>query len=74
MKIIFRKDDEAKISVFHKVGTEEISFSYVDMIKKLIETKKMEKPEIEDGFSEEETKSINSMADLINEKLNEEEL
>ena len=66
MKLIFKKDDENEISVFQKVNSKEQDFSYVDMIKDLIKSKKMEDPEISKGFTEAEKKSINSMVTHIN--------
>ena len=47
----------------------EQNFSYVDMIKSLIESKKMENPEISSGFTDAEIKSINSMVTFINKEI-----
>ena len=70
MKLIFKKDDESQISVFHDIDGEEQKFSYVDMIKALIESKKMEEPEIQEGcFTEAETKSIQRMVEFINKEI-----
>ena len=65
MKLTFRKKDE-EISVQCIEGDKETGFSYIDMIKSLIHDGKLDDPEIGEGFSEEETKSIRSMFALIN--------
>jgi len=69
MKLLFKKDEDFQISVFHIVNGFEQEFSYVNMIKALIESKKMEEPEISDGFTDAEMKSINSMVTFINEEI-----
>lgn len=69
MKLVFKKDEDSHISVFQKVDGAESDYSYVDMIKSLIETRVIEKPEISDGFTEAEIKSINSMITLINKEI-----
>ena len=51
----------------------EQNFSYVDMIKSLIESKKMENPEISSGFTDAEIKSINSMVTFINKEITSKE-
>jgi len=69
MKLLFKKDKESQISVFQKVGDQEIAFSYVDMIKSLIDSKVMEQPEISSGFTAAEIKSINNMTTFINKEI-----
>lgn len=66
MKILFKKDENSEISVVQKIDNQETDFSYVDMIKTLINSKVMEPPEISDGFTAEEKRSINSMVTHIN--------
>jgi len=73
MKLIFKKDDESQISVFQSIDGKEEKFSYVDMIKALIESKKMEEPDISEGFTEAETKSIQRMVEFINKEIEEKE-
>ncbi len=73
MKLIFKKDEESQISVVQDVDGTEQDFSYVDMIKALIESKKMEEPEISEGFTEAEITSIKGMVELINEEVEEKE-
>jgi len=69
MRLVFKKNEESQISVFQKVDDREQDFIYVDMIKALIASRKMEDPEISEGFTEAETKSINSMVAFINKEI-----
>lgn len=69
MKLIFKKDEESQINVFQVVDGLEKEFSYVDMIKSLIESREMKPPEISEGFTEAETSSINSMVTFINREI-----
>lgn len=69
IKLIFKKDKDAQISVFQNVDNQEIDFSYVDMIKALIDSKKMDEPDISGGFTDAEIKSINSMVSFINKEI-----
>ena len=71
MKLVFKKDDKSQISVFQIIGDEEQEFSYVDMIKALIESKKMEEPEISGDFADTEGKSIKRMVEFINKEIEE---
>ena len=71
MKLIFKKDEESQISVVQNIDGTEQDFSYVDMIKALIESKKMEEPEISEGFTEAETTSIKRMVEFINKEIEE---
>ncbi len=73
MKLVFKKDEESQISVFQIVNGVEQEFSYVDMIKALIESKKMEEPDISESFTDAEMKSINSMVTFINKEISEPE-
>lgn len=66
MKLVFKKNEDSQISVFQKVDDREQDFVYVDMIKALIASRKMEDPEISGRFTEAEIKSINSMVTFIN--------
>ena len=69
MKLIFKKDDESQISVFQDIDGEKQKFSYVDMIKALIGSKKMEEPEILEGFADAEVTSIKRMVEFINKEI-----
>lgn len=69
MKLVFKKDEESQISVFQQTDNGDLEFSYVEMIKELIRSRRMEDPEMSQGFSEAEIKSINSMVKYINMEL-----
>ncbi len=73
MKLVFKKNEDCEISVFRNIDGQEQVFSYVDMIKALIESREMEKPEISEGFTEAETKSIQRMVEFINKEIEEKE-
>lgn len=69
MKLIFKRDEDAQISVFQNVDGQEIDFSYVDMIKSLIDSKEMKEPDITGEFTDAEKKSIKSMITFINKEI-----
>lgn len=69
MKLVFKKDENSQITVFQNVGGSESEFSYVDMIKALINSKGMEDANISEGFTDAEIKSIKSMVKFINDKI-----
>ena len=69
MKLVFKKGKNSQISVFQKVDSCEQDFSYVDMIKALIGSKKMEEPEILEGFADAEVTSIKRMVEFINKEI-----
>ena len=77
MKLIFKKDkdeeNQININVFQIIDGQEQEFSYVDMIKALIESRKMEKPEISEDFADAEVKSIQRMIEFINKEIEEKE-
>jgi len=69
MRLVFKKDEDHQISVFHEVDGNQQDFSYVDMIKALINSKKLDEPHISEGFTDAEIKSIKSMVALINKEI-----
>jgi len=69
MKLIFNKDENQQISVFQELDSKQCEFSYVDMIKALMKSKKMADPIISEGFSKDEIKSIKSMISHINKAI-----
>ena len=69
MKLKFNKDEAAQISVFQVEDGKEKDFSYVNMIKNLIKSKKMEEPEMLGNFTEAEQKSIKDMVMFINKEV-----
>ncbi len=73
MKLIFKKDDESNISVVQVIDGDEQKFDYVDMIKALIESKELEEPEIEGGFTDAEEASIKRMVEFINAEVSTDE-
>lgn len=71
MKIQFKKNENNDISVVEICEGVEKEFSYVEMIKSLIDGKSLETEKISDKFSEPEKKSIGSMIQLINNEIKE---
>jgi hypothetical protein len=73
MKLIFKKNDKGEINVAQLIDGAEKPFSYIEMIKSLIKSKKMDEPDISKGFTEAEVNSINSMVTFINKDISEAE-
>lgn len=71
MKLVFKKDEKSQISVFQNVDGQESNFSYLDMIKSLIESKAMEDAGVSDKFTDAEAESIKRMVDSINDEIAE---
>lgn len=69
MKLVFRKNEASEICVSRMVEGAEEPFSYVDMIKELIESRSMEEPEIVGNFTDAEKGSIKSMMTHINKTI-----
>ena len=69
MKLIFKKDSDQQISVFSKMDGIHKDFSYVDMIKNLMDSGELKEPHISEGFSEAEKASIKSMVNFINKEV-----
>jgi hypothetical protein len=69
MKLIFKKNEGAEISVLQNAGGVEKDFDYVGMVKTLIESKKLEAPDIIGNFTDAEKASIISMVTFINKEL-----
>ena len=69
MKLVFTKNDENEISVLSESTEGRIKFNYVEMIKNLITSKKLDEPTIEGDFSEAEKSSISSMVAHINNEV-----
>lgn len=64
MKFKFKKEDEIKVSLINKEGTE-FDFNYSEMIKLLYFEDCVYEPIIEGTFSEEEIKSISELVSSI---------
>lgn len=71
MKLVFRKNEKQEISVLSKDGDNIAEFNYIDMIKNLINVKRLEEPELDGDFSDSEQASIFSMISHINNEVNE---
>lgn len=71
MKLSFSKSEELEVSVTHKTGGEDKAFSYIEMIRSLIEHKKLGEPELNGDFSESEKASISSMIAHINKEVSD---
>jgi len=69
MKLVFKKDKNHQISVLQEVDGKRLDFDYVDMIKALIKSRELEIPDILEGFTEAEVKSIKSMVQRINKEI-----
>jgi len=69
MKLVFRKDKDAQISVRQTVDGKEADFMYVDLVKSLAKTGQLENPEIGEGFTESERESISRMIALLNDEV-----
>ncbi|WP_156412622.1 hypothetical protein [Pseudohongiella spirulinae] len=65
------KNEELEVSVSQKHGDKQKAFNYVDMIKCLIEEKKLDEPELIGDFSDSERSSISSMISHINQEVSD---
>ena len=71
MKLVFSKNEKQEIVVQSKVGDETFDFSYVNMIKSLIDSRALEATEIDENFSDAEKESILKMVNHINKEVEE---
>jgi len=69
MKLVFRKDGDAQVSVLLRDGDQDQEFSYVAMVKALMEDKKLEDPVTLGDFTGPEVESIKGMVNYINEEI-----
>lgn len=69
MKLVFNKDENQQIIVKNDSNGEQKDFSYVEMIKELIESRRLDDPVISEGFSDAEVSSIKSMVSFINKEV-----
>jgi len=69
MKLIFTKDDDHQVSVQQEISGQQEEFSYVDMIRELLDKGVLEPPELIGDFTEPEQVSINRMVGFINETI-----
>ena len=61
MKLIFIKDDEQQVKVHQAMNGQQEAFSYVDMIRSLLDEGPLKLPELVGDFTEPEQTSINRM-------------
>ncbi len=69
MKLVFNKDENQQIIVKNDFNGEQKDFSYIEMIKELIESRRLDDPVISEGFSDAEINSIKSMVSFINKEV-----
>lgn len=65
MKLIFRKN-EGEMEVLIRTGTAEDEFSYIEMIKSLIDKNKFEDTEFDVSITDKEKECINELLAKIN--------
>ena len=69
MKLIFSKDDNNEISLQLQRGTTVEDFSYIEMVRQLLEKNVFENPDFVGSFSDEEQGKIQTMLDKISKIL-----
>lgn len=70
MKLIFKKS-EGEMGVLIRTGTAEDEFSYIEMIKSLIDNNKFEDTEFDVSITDKEKESINELLSKINTTVDE---
>jgi len=73
MKLVFTKDKEHQVTVHQEIDGKKQEFSYVDMIRSLLDEGPLELPGLDGDFTEPECKSINRMVEFINEAIESED-
>ena len=71
MKLIFEKDENKEVSVKLGIGTITEQFSYVKMVKALLEGDTLDKTTFSESITEDERAKINSITNEINRIINE---
>ena len=69
MKLVFAKDDDHQVTVHQITNGKQKAFSYVDMIRALLDEGPLGLPELDGDFTDPERNSINRMVELINEAI-----
>tara|TARA_R110002074_G_scaffold284837_1_gene456580 strand:+ start:311 stop:568 length:258 start_codon:yes stop_codon:yes gene_type:complete len=69
MKLYFSKDDQDEIVVKMSTSTIQEDFSYVEMIKNLLNNNEFDETEFSGDFSDDEKSRIESMLSSINESI-----
>jgi hypothetical protein len=71
--LIFRKKEDGSIEVLLRNGTAEDDFSYIEMIKYLLDGKKLGETEFDENITSMEQESLKKMLKEINETIEEKE-
>ena len=66
MKWIFSKENDQCSIILQKTDGNQMDFSYIDMIKELYVERKIEEPEFEGDFTNEEQESVKELIGEIN--------
>ena len=61
----FSRNDSGETKVELVVNGNVLSFNYITLVKHLIVNAKLEEPTFDEGFSDEEKASVNSMSQLL---------
>ncbi|MCP3945176.1 MAG: hypothetical protein GY710_27360 [Desulfobacteraceae bacterium] len=61
MKLIFRKKNDNDMTILIHDGIEEKKFSYIDMVKSLLQNNHFEESEFSEAITDKEKESINKM-------------
>ncbi|RLJ97755.1 hypothetical protein C8N27_2846 [Tenacibaculum discolor] len=69
MKLYFSKDDQDEIVVKMSTSTVQEDFSYVEMIKNLLNNNEFDETEFSSDFSDDEKSRIETMLSSINESI-----
>lgn len=72
MKLYFSKDDQDEIVVKMSTSTIQEDFSYVEMIKNLLNNNEFDETEFSGDFSDDEKSRIETMLSSINESISSE--
>jgi uncharacterized lipoprotein YehR (DUF1307 family) len=72
MKLIFNKEENNEITVKIQQGTVAIDFTYLEMIKQLLQNNSVEDTEFK-NMTEEEEESLKKMLNEVSEIFDEEE-
>jgi hypothetical protein len=72
MKLIISKDESDELLIKIAKGTVEEEFTYVEMLKELLNNNKFEETIYEEGVTETEKERIESMLKQINEVIEDE--
>lgn len=72
MKLIFKKDNDGEPQIDLVKGTTSQSFSYIEMLKGILEKELLEDPEFSEQISDDEKTRISELLDKIRTSIKEE--